>query len=184
MNNDIKMIAGRIKELREISGISQESLAKDCGIDLDLYKKYESGESDIPLGFLYRISGRYHVEMTALITGSEPKLHLFSVVRKDQGLSVDRRKEYKYHDLAFNFKNKKAETFLVTVDPRGNDKDMKSYSHAGQEFNYVLEGSLGVNIQGHDVVLNEGDSLYFDSGNPHHMKALNNKPAKFLAVIL
>jgi transcriptional regulator with XRE-family HTH domain len=184
MNNDIKMIAGRIRELREISGVSQESLAKDCNIDVEQYKKYESGDSDIPLGFLYRISGRFHVEMTALITGSEPKLHLFSVVRKDQGLSTDRRKEYKYLDLAFNFKNKKAETFLVSVDPRGDAQQAKSYSHAGQEFNYVLEGSLEVDIQGHNVVLNEGDSLYFDSGNPHHMKALNNKPARFLAVIL
>lgn len=39
-------------------------------------------------------------------------------------------------------------------------------------------------IDGHEIVLNEGDSLYFDSSYSHGMKALNDKTAKFLAVIV
>ena len=54
----------------------------------------------------------------------------------------------------------------------------------GQEFNYILEGSLKVVIDKHELILEEGDSLYFDSGQNHAMKALNGKPAKFLAIII
>jgi quercetin dioxygenase-like cupin family protein len=57
-------------------------------------------------------------------------------------------------------------------------------SHPGQEFNYVIEGTLKVIINGNEIILNEGDSLFFDSGANHGMKAMNNKTAKFLAIIL
>ena len=48
----------------------------------------------------------------------------------------------------------------------------------------MLSGTLAVTIDGHELVLNEGDALFYDSLHPHGMKALNDKPAQFLAVIL
>lgn len=48
----------------------------------------------------------------------------------------------------------------------------------------MLEGSMIVYIDGHHIVLNEGDSLYFDSSCSHGMKAVGDKPAKFLAIII
>lgn len=183
-NGELKQIADRVRELREIRGLSLESLAKECRVTPDLCQKYENGEADIPVGFLYQVANLFHVELTTLITGSEPKLHSYCVVKKGHGLSVERRKEYKYQDLSYNFKNKKAETFLVTVDPKAEDLKNRGNSHTGQEFNYILEGTLNLTIHGHDVLLEEGDSIYFDSGNEHSMRAMNGKTAKFLAVII
>ena len=182
MAPELKQIARRIQELRDIEGISHETLARELSINPDLYKKYESGESDIPVSVLLQIAQRFDVELTALITGEEPKLKVYSVVRKGKGLSIDRRKEYKYQDLAYNFIHKKAEVLMVTVDPQ-ESSPKGQYSHAGQEYNYVVEGTLKVWIDGHEVVLNEGDSLYFDSSYKHGMSALNGKPARFLAII-
>jgi transcriptional regulator with XRE-family HTH domain len=184
MNDNLKQIAARIKELRDINGVSIETLANEFKVSKEIYQKYEDGEADIPIGVLYEIANRFNMELTALISGEEPKLHLFSVVRKDNGLAIDRRKEYKYQDLAFNFKNKKAEVFLVKVDPDKDNKPPHYYSHSGQEFNFVIEGTLKVIISSHEVILNEGDSLYFDSGNQHGLMAMNGKPAKFLAFII
>ena len=96
---------------------------------------------------------------------------------------MERREDYKYQSLAHNFINKRVEPFLVTVEPKQSDKINYNY-HSGQEFNYVIEGTLKVLINGYEIVLNEGDSLFFDSGEKHGMKALNNKTAKFLAVII
>jgi len=96
---------------------------------------------------------------------------------------IERRKDYKYQSLAYNFANKKIEPFLVTVEPDSNS-EVNYNSHPGQEFNYVIEGVLKVIINGHEIILNEGDSLFFDSGAKHGMKAMNGKPAKFLAIIL
>ncbi len=184
MCEQIKQIAMRIKELREISGISEEDMARQFNIPLELYKKYESGEADIPVSFLYQVANKFNVELTAILTGEEPRLHIYSLVRKGKGLEVERRKEYKYQSLAYNFAHKKAEPFLVTVEPKPDDQPIALNSHPGQEFNHVLEGTLKVVIHTHELILNEGDALFFDASFKHGMKALNGKTAKFLAIIL
>ena len=74
--------------------------------------------------------------------------------------------------------------FIVTVEPKGDDEPIHYNKHNGQEFNLVLEGRMMVSIDGKDLILNEGDSLYFNSKLPHGMKALDGKTVKFLAVIM
>ena len=55
MTEQIRMIGARIRELRDISGITTGDLAQKLGLPEDLYVKYESGESDIPVGVLFEI---------------------------------------------------------------------------------------------------------------------------------
>ena len=184
MQEPIRQIAERIKVLREIAGITAEDLAKTLDVPVATVLQYEQGEVDIPIGFLYQLAGFYKVEMDALLTGGNPKLHMFSVVRKEKAPSVERRKQYRYQALAANFVHKKAEPFLVTVEPRSETAPLQHNSHPGQEFDYVLEGTLQITIDGHDLVLNTGDSVFFDSGYEHGMRALENRTARFLAVIL
>lgn len=183
MQENIRSIASRIRELREIAGISPETLAHDFNIPRDTYLEYESGGSDIPVSFLCEVASRFKVELTDLLTGESPKLHKFALVRNGKGIGVERRKQYNYESLAHNFIHKRAEPFLVTVEP-GMVEPESFNSHPGQEFNYVLEGSLKVVIDGHELLLDEGDSLYFDATCSHGMIAMNGKPARFLAVIL
>ncbi len=92
MTEQLQLIAVRIKELREISGISAESFALELNVELDLLLGYESGKTDIPVGFLYKVAHRFKMELSALLSGDQPKLHVYSVVRKGKGLNVDRRK--------------------------------------------------------------------------------------------
>lgn len=183
MSDQIKQIGARIKELREISGISMETLAKEFNISKELYSNYENGSVDIPVSFLYNIAGKFNVELSAILTGGEPKLHTYSIVRKDKGIGVKRREQYKYQSLAHNFIHKKAEPFIVTVEPHSTD-EIHYNSHHGQEFNYVIEGTLKVIINGHEIILEEGDSLYFDSSINHGMRAMNGQKARFLAIII
>lgn len=185
MPDQISQVAQRIRELRELSDMSVDEMADKLNISVEKYRQYESGSVDFPVSFLYNVAGLFNIELSVLLTGESPKLHTYSVVRKGKGVSVERRKEYKYQNLAYNFANKKAEPFLVTVEPdKEGTNEMPFYSHSGQEFNYMLEGSMKVVIDNHEIILNEGDSLFFDSGKKHGMQALNGKPAKFLAIIL
>ena len=48
---------------------------------------------------------------------------------------------------------------------------------------YVLDGSLKVSIDGHEDVVNAGDTVYYDSSKPHGMIAIGGKPCKFLAIL-
>ena len=182
MKYNIKHTAKRLLELREIYEYSTSEVAERLNISESEYVELESGNVEISLGILCEAAGVYNVDVTELLTGDAPKLKMFSIVRGGEGLEVDRNERYEHQSLAFNFINKKIEPFLVTVSPNSEGEYLNS--HPGQEMNYILEGSVKVNISGHEFVLNKGDTLYFDSSNPHGMEALNNEKAKFIAVVI
>jgi transcriptional regulator with XRE-family HTH domain len=184
MTEQIRQIAERIKEIREISGISAEILADKLGIPHELYEKYESGNTDIPVGIIFKISELFNIELSVMLGGDNPKLRIYGIVRNGKGLKLERRKQYKYESLAYNFIHKKAEPFMVTIDPNSEEALLDFNSHPGQEFNFVIKGIMMIIIEGHEIILNEGDSIYFDSGHKHAMKALNNEQVKFLAIVL
>jgi len=180
----IKIIAMRIKEIREIFDIDVSTLAKQLNVSVDTYKSYEAGEVDIPVSFLYAFANRFNIQLTDLLTGDQPKLRIYSLVRKGHGVKVERRKEYEYESLAYNFSDKKAEPFLVTVEPKDDNGTISFNTHPGQEFNYVIEGTLKVIINEKEIILKEGDSLYFDATYKHAMRAVGGKRARFLAIII
>ncbi len=184
MSDQIKQIASRLKALRENSGFSAESMAESGGISTELYYEYEAGSVDIPVGFLYEAAQKFNVELTALLTGDEPKIQNFTLVRKGEGVEVERKQAYHYESLAYNFMNKRGEPFLVTIEPKAKDERVVQSSHPGQEFNYMVQGNLKLYLGDKEIILNEGDSLYFDSNLPHGMTALDDKPAKMLAIIM
>jgi mannose-6-phosphate isomerase-like protein (cupin superfamily) len=183
MDEQIRQVADRIRGLREIAHLSVETCAQDLAIPAEMYRKYESGAIDIPVSFLYQIAQKFQVELSSILTGEEPRLRIYSVTRGGRGVKVERRKDYDYQSLAFNFIDRRMEPFLITVDPRPEEEPVPMNSHPGQEFTYVLEGNVKAVIDGHEVLLSPGDSLYFDARHGHGMKAVG-AAAKFLAVIL
>lgn len=182
MNIQIKQIAERLRALRESLELTPEQAAEKCGAPTEEYQQYESGDYDIPMSFICQAADSFGVATTALLVGDDPHAQVFFVTRKGTGASVERTKAYKYQALAYGFRHPKAEPFEVTVEP--NDIPLTLNTHFNQEFNYVLEGTLLLRIAGNDLILNEGDSIYFDATRPHGMKALNGKRVKFLAVII
>jgi transcriptional regulator with XRE-family HTH domain len=184
MLEQIRNIADRIRDLREIAGKSAEEAAKELELTAEIYEKYESGETEIPVSMMYEIANMYNVELTEILTGEAPTLSMWCYVRKGSGVDVERTSKYKYQSLAYNFAHKKSEPFIVTVAPEDEGIPVYLNVHPGQEFNYVVEGVLKIVINGRELVLNEGDSLYFDSASPHGMKAVGDKPAKFIAIIM
>ena len=110
-------------------------------------------------------------------------MHAYTLTRKGQGIAIERRKAYSYQALATNFINRKAEPYLVKVAPKPDDVAIELNSHPGQEFNLVLKGKMLFRIKNKEMILAEGDSIYFDSGHPHGMKAIENEACEFLAVI-
>ena len=76
---------------------------------------------------------------------------------------------------------RKAEVFIVTVEPKPNAHTIYKNTHPGQEFNLILEGAMELYLGGKTIVLEEGDSIYFDSSKPHGMRAIGDKAVKMLA---
>jgi mannose-6-phosphate isomerase-like protein (cupin superfamily)/DNA-binding XRE family transcriptional regulator len=183
MADQVKQIAMRILDLREISDYTVERMAAALDVPADVYQKVESGELDIPISLLVKIGEIFHVDMTELLTGETPKLNVLSVTRAGKGQDVVRHGQYAYKNLAFNFAHRKIEPLYVTVPP-GVNREMIPNSHDGQEFDYVLSGAMHIVIGKNDIVLNPGDSVYYDSRIPHAMQAVGEEPVHFLAMVI
>jgi quercetin dioxygenase-like cupin family protein len=182
MQETLEEVGSRLRELRELSKVTIEDMADYLKMPVEKYNCYECGKLDIPASSLIEIARKLDVDMGLLLTGREPKMNIFTVTRAGEGVEMERRKQYNYQSLAGKFVHKKAEPFIVTIKPHKGT--LFDYSHPGQEFEYVLEGTLKIHIHDHEIVLNTGDSIFFDSSYKHAMEALNDKPVKLLAVVM
>ncbi|WP_207260861.1 XRE family transcriptional regulator [Desulfovibrio sp. Huiquan2017] len=178
-----KEIAPRLVGVREGVGWTPKEMADLLGVSEEKVTGYESGTIEIPVGYLLDVSRLCRVDLTTLISGREPHLKSYSLVRKDEGFSVDRRKDYDYKSLGYKFAGREMEPFLITVPPKSGE-DMTETSHRGQEFIYVLEGRLEVRLGGEPIIVEPGDSFYFNSETPHALRGLDGKSVRFLDVIL
>lgn len=182
MDDQIKQIAERLRGLREVLELTAEDIARECDLSAEEYRLAETGEYDISVSMLQKIARQYGISLDALMFGEEPKMSSYFLTRAGKGTSIERTKAYKYQSLAAGFINRSADPFIVTVEP--NEQPIHYNSHNGQEFNLVLEGRMMLSIEGKELILNEGDSLFFNSKLPHGMKALDGKTVRFLAVIM
>ena len=159
-------------------------MARVCGITEEQYLAIESGTVDISVSTLHTISQAYGIELTTLMFGDEPKMSSYFITRSGKGVAVERSKAYKYQSLAAGFVGRKADPFMVTVHPDDDNKPFYLNAHTGQEYNLILKGRMMLQINGKDIILEEGDSIYFNSELLHGMKALDNEEVCFLAIIL
>jgi len=184
MKDQIIQVAARIKELREIFGFDTKTIAEKLGVTEEIYLDYEASGVDIPISAVYNLANIYDVDMTEILSGTSPKLNTISLVRKGEGIRIERFEGYVYENIAYKFMHKKMEPMIVTLEPDTSEEKPKLVTHKGQEINYCLEGEMIVYYDESEIYLKEGDCVYFDPVHPHGQKAASGgKPAKFLTVI-
>lgn len=179
----IELIALRIRDLRDITGFSADEVAKRAGIEPEEYARYELGACDFSFSHLFNIARALGVDISDLLTGESPRLRGYVLTRAGEGLAFDRRRQYHYRHLAYNFAGKRAEPFIVTVQKDDPGVQKQAHSHAGQEFDFVLTGALTIRLGGNELRLNPGDSVYYDSSLPHVMYAPEGD-CEFIAVVI
>lgn len=186
MDDKVMEIAQRIKTLREICGFTEDQMAETIGCSAEEYREAEKGNTDFSFTFIYKAAEKLGVDMVELLTGDNPRLSFYSIVRKDGGLPMERRSGFNYFHLGYRFKDKLCEPFLVTAPykPEDQTKPIPLSSHEGQEFDYIIKGSLKIMLEDHSEILNEGDCVLYDSSHGHGMIAVNGGDCVFLAVIL
>ena len=174
-------IAARIAELRDVCGYTKDEFAKMLGVDAQVYSDYEKDGENIPISVIYKISNICGVDFTEILTGTAAKLDTYHIVRAGEGRPVDRYPGYSFEDLAFRYSHKVMQPLLVTLDP--SDKPAALVSHSGQEFNYVVSGTMVLTFDNREFELNAGDSVYFNPTHSHGQKCGGDSPAVFLTVI-
>ncbi len=178
-----ELYGDRIRTAREWKGFSIDEVALKTGIEKDHLIQVEKGDVLLPLGLLIKVAKTLSLRLADVISrGHEP----FTIVRAGEGKSVQRLGNkngqfgYEYESLAPKKKGKNMEPFLVTLYPMDR---LQASSHEGQEFMYVLEGSVEITLEGKIHVLSKGDAIYYDSNDNHFVRAHGDKPAKIIAVL-
>ena len=181
MTEQTRLVAMRIRELRDIAGYTVAEAAEKLNVAAEQYAQYEQDGTDIPISVIFGIAGLYNVDTTDILSGTSPKVATLSLVKKGQGLKVERFEGYKYEAIAYPFIHRTMEPMIVTLMPGGEKPAM--VTHEGQEINYCLEGEMTVWHGKSEVTLKEGDCVYFDARKPHGQKAAGPGKARFLTVI-
>ena len=182
----IKEMAGRIRELREIEGLTVEQMAEKTAVTVQEYIMSENGESDLNFAFIYRCALAFNVNVTDIIEGYSPNLKSYTLTRNGEGQEINKAHGMTYYNLASAFQNRIAEPLYVrsVYDEESQHKDIELTTHAGQECDIVISGNLKVQIGQHTEVLGPGDSIYYDSSTPHGMIAVNGNDCVFYAIVL
>ncbi len=182
----IKQMSARIKELREIEGLTPEQMAEKTAVSVEEYLSCERGEMDLNFAFIYRCANVLSVNVTDIIEGYSPTLKGYTVTRFGAGQKIANAHGMTYYNLAYAFKNRIAEPLYVRSEFKkdAENKPIECTTHAGQEFDVVVDGYLMVQVGEHKEVLGPGDSIYYDSSVPHGMIAVNGRDCIFYAIVL
>lgn len=177
-------IGQRIKSIRREKGLSLEELSNLTGFDTELLERIENCEIQPQLGTSMKLSKALDSAFGRLVSGVGEKL--YAVTRKEDQKMVSRstslkgnQQAYIYKSLAPEVKGRHMESLIVQLEEAPTpDKSI----HNGEEFIYVLEGSVVLEIGDDTFDLEPGDSAYYLSTTPHLIAAKENK-ATILAVL-
>ena len=184
--NTLLEVAERIREMREICGITPEEMAAKTEVSPADYLAYEAGEQDFPFTFIHKCALAFGIGITDLLEGKSAHLSSYTVTRKGEGQRTAREDGIEIRNLAPLFRQKIAEPYWVRYEfDRGlQDKPIHLTKHSGQEFDIVMSGRLKVQIGENIEYLGEGDSIYYNSSTPHGMIAVDGQDCLFVAVVL
>lgn len=183
-NEHLKDVALRIRNAREILGLSEEIMAQNTDITADEYKAYENGEKDFDFTFIYKCAKCLNLDPTDLLKGASPTLTSYEVTRRGGGLPITRKEGYEYKNLASMFKNKTAEPYHVIIPYLENAGEGEASSHKGQEFDIVVKGRLKMTVGSNTEILEAGDTIYYNSAIPHRMVAMDGNDVEIYAIVI
>ncbi|MDR0323469.1 MAG: cupin domain-containing protein [Treponema sp.] len=182
----------RIAEIRKTYSISREVLAERSGVSAALISKIEDDGLIPDLAPLIKIARGLGVRLGTLLDDHEQLGPVIcragknaSASRFKTGLPQGADTSTGHHGMTFNAlasdKNgRHMEPFIVIIQ---SDAQQEKSAHEGEEFIFVIEGTLSLEYGTDKEILNTGDSVYYDSIVPHRITSADSNPLKILAVI-
>jgi len=174
----------KIQSLRKNRVVTLDQLAKMTGLTKGYLSQIENSNKTPPFSTLDKIAYALGVDITYFFVNSENEQvdAKITVVKPEERKKVapgGLRRGYGYESLAYKKAGKNMEPYLITVDSQGRG----IFKHDGEEFLFILEGTLEFSFGGEKYILKEGDSIYFDSGIEHSGRALSDGKVKMLCII-
>ena len=182
------IVGEKISTLCTDKNISREELGIRSGLTVEQIELIENSDTIPSLSPLIKIARALGVRLGTFLDDSEqlgPVVHLHSEVQKPATFSSqlsNANSHLDFFSLAARKTGRNMEPFLIDIKPSSTNEPILS-SHEGEEFIFVLKGSIKINYGKEVHVLHQGDSIYYDSIVDHLVSALNAQAAQILAVV-
>jgi len=177
-------IGEKIRSLRLKKKLGLAQLGEHTGLSPAMLSKIERGQLFPTLPTLLRIALVFGVGLEHFFVEPSQRPTIAVVRREDRLRLPDRPGEealsYYFESLDFPVTDRKLQAFYAEFPI--SSKVSELHQHEGVELIYVLKGQLAVSIAGDDVVLNDGDAMYFDSGAPHSYRREGRFPCSAIVV--
>jgi transcriptional regulator with XRE-family HTH domain len=178
-------IGRKLKSLRLKKKIGLVDLGKHTGLSASMLSQLENGKMFPTLPTLARIAMVFDVGLEYFFADRRKK-SLFSVVRAGERMRFPERADmpdpgYFFECLAFSSQEKSLQAYWAEFLPRPAQRVI-DHVHDGAEFIYVLEGELVIHYADEDNLLKTGDSVYFDSSQPHGYRSAGPNPARAIII--
>jgi transcriptional regulator with XRE-family HTH domain len=159
-------------DLRSRHGWTLKEMSKRCGIPMSTLSKVEHDRLSLTYDKLQQVSERLSLSMADLFADEQnvsppAVLGRRSIGSLDTALQVD-TSNYEYYYLCTELRNKRMVPVVTRVHTKSIEEFGSLVRHAGEEFIYVIQGTLIVYTEFYDPVeLKAGESIYLDSGMGH-----------------
>lgn len=152
----------KIRKLRKERNLSLQELSKKSGVSLAMISQIERGKADPTITTLYKLCKGLDITIGSLVM-DEPEPQ--RIVRRDHRKTIFLPNSKAKYQLLTSSLRTNLEMIMVELEP--NEQDRQLISHTGEECGFVLKGELTVVLDDEEFVLNEGDSITFNSSIPH-----------------
>jgi transcriptional regulator with XRE-family HTH domain len=175
-------IGPKIRDLRLKKGLGLVQLGAHTGLSPAMLSKIERGQLFPTLPTLLRIALVFGVGLDHFFV--ETRRPAVAVTRKAERLRLPAppggQTSWLFESLDFAATDRKMDAYYAEFPPHAVPSE--PHRHGSAEFLYVLSGQLGVTVAGEEHVLDEGDSIYFDSGAPHFYRRRGRAAAAAIVV--
>jgi len=173
---ELVSVGKKIKQVRTKKKIPLDAIANETGFAIDYLKQIETGKKIPPVGALLQIARALEIDSTFFLREQTSSM-------QDRVQAYSKRTDnYAYTTLTPGAENKHLKAFKISIEPMQEHEGV-GYQHEGEEFVYVLQGSVEITVGEHVNILEEGDSLHFNSGIRHRMRNTSNTRADMLVVV-
>ena len=180
-------IGAKIRELRTAKKLTLQDVSKETGFSTSLLSQIENNNISPPIATLSKIANFFEVRMGHFF--AEEEECTFEVVRSNERIAMPRvisedgsSHGYFFESLSVRKKNKKMDPFLLTLNEQVTNTC--TYSHSGEEFLFIMQGKAELVLDDQRILLNAGDSVYFDSNLKHRLLSVDRGEVKVLAVVV
>ncbi|WP_327440776.1 helix-turn-helix domain-containing protein [Lysinibacillus mangiferihumi] len=173
-------VCTKIKDLRVKHGLTLKDLSEKTGLSVSFLSQIERGASSLAITSLKKIADAFGVNMTFFFENQHP--HNYAVKTEEQKVLKMESSPIQYVRLSGEFAGRQQEAIKVILSPHYKD-NTEMFNHSGEEFHYVIEGTLIFKVNEEEYLLHEGESIHFPSEKPHQWENPLDRETVVLSVL-